>query len=176
MTSRPIYKAIKALTFGLILSMSVTLQAQEDPAFWDRVRFGGSLGVSVGSGFADILVAPSALYSFNQYLAAGTGLQLSHVRVDDYKSWMYGASLIGIVSPVEEVQVSVELEQMRVSNTFDEDRYPGRPNETFWNTALYFGLGYNSGDVTVGVRYNVLFDKDRFAYNDAFMPFVRVYF
>lgn len=176
MTSRPISKALKTLIFGLILSMPVTVRAQEHTAFWERVRFGGAVGLSVGSGYTDLLVAPSALYSFNDYFALGTGLQVSHVRVDEYKSWMYGASLIGIVSPIEEIQLSVELEQMRVSNTFDEEFYPGRTNERFWNTALYVGLGYNNGNVTIGVRYNVLFDKDRLVYNDALMPFVRVYF
>lgn len=170
------FRWLRPLAFGMILSLAPAVHAQEDHAFWDRVQFGGALGVSVGSGYTDILVAPSALYRFNDYLAAGTGLQVSRVKVDAYSSWMYGASAIGIVSPIEEVQVSVELEQMRVNNSFREAYYPGRPDESFWNTALYFGLGYTNGDVTVGVRYNVLFDKDKLVYNDAFMPFVRVYF
>ncbi|HLN96255.1 MAG TPA: hypothetical protein VK183_11535 [Flavobacterium sp.] len=176
MASLRFLPALRSCAYGIILLLSVTARAQGDSAFWDRVRFGGAVGVSVGSGYTDLLVAPSALYSFNEYFAVGTGLQVSHVRVDEYKSWMYGASLIGIVSPIEEIQLSVELEQMRVNNTFDDEFYPGRPNEHFWNTALYLGLGYNNGNVTIGVRYNLLFDKDRFVYNDALMPFVRVYF
>jgi hypothetical protein len=30
--------------------------------------------------------------------------------------------------------------------------------------------------VTIGARYDVLFDNDRSLYGSAFMPFVRVYF
>jgi hypothetical protein len=31
-------------------------------------------------------------------------------------------------------------------------------------------------NVTIGARYNVLFDKDKNVYGEAFMPFVRVFF
>jgi hypothetical protein len=48
--------------------------------------------------------------------------------------------------------------------------------ENFWNTGLFLGAGYRTQNVTIGARYNVLFDKDRNVYGDAFMPFVRVYF
>ena len=66
----------------------------------------------------------------------------------------------------------VELEELRVNQEFTQIDY-GR---NFWNTALYLGLGYHTDNVTVGVRYNVLYDADDFVYSEAFMPFVRVYF
>lgn len=166
----------KALLAGFLF-LSGWVSAQNGGDFWGRVRYGGAVGAGFGSGYTDLLVAPSAIYSFNDYVAAGVGLQGSYVRVkDQYDSWIYGASLIGIVTPIEEIQLSVELEEMRVNNTFSYAGLPEEVKDNFWNTALYLGLGYNTGDVTIGVRYNVLFDKDKFVYNEAFMPFVRVYF
>jgi hypothetical protein len=43
--------------------------------FLTRVQFGGGLGLSAGTGYADIMVAPSAIYNFNEYVSAGLGLQ-----------------------------------------------------------------------------------------------------
>jgi len=72
----------------------------------------------------------------------------------------------------EQIQLSAELEQLRVNQEFSEIDY----SRNFWNTALYFGLGYHSDNVTVGIRYNVLYDEKDLVYSEAFMPFVRIYF
>lgn len=138
----------------------------------DRVHFGGSLGLSVGSGFTDIVVAPSVIYDVNDYFSAGVGLQGSYVNwKNNFESYIYGASLIGLVNPIDEIQLSAELEQLRVNTTY-EDNF----KDNFWNTALFLGVGYRTNNVTIGVRYNVLFNKDKNVYNEAFMPFIRVYF
>lgn len=138
-----------------------------------KFQIGGGLGLNFGSGFTDATVAPSVIYNFNQYFAAGVGLQGSYVRVKNYyESYIYGGSLIALVSPIEQIQLSAELEQLRVntnfSNTDEEDN--------FWNTALYLGAGYRAQNVTIGVRYNVLYNEDRSVYSEPFMPFIRVYF
>lgn len=147
--------------------------------FWDNVQFGGGFGISAGSEYTDISIAPSAIYNFNQYFAAGVGLQGSYIKVksnrvynDGYKSYIYGGSLIGLFTPIEQIQLSAELEELRVNQEFTQIDY----SHNFWNTALYLGLGYHTEDVTIGVRYNVLFDEEDYAYSEAFMPFIRVYF
>lgn len=150
--------------------------SQDNPSdkgdFWSRVRYGGGLGLSFGSGYTDIMVAPSAVYDFNDYFAAGLGLQGSYVRVkNEFDSYIYGASLVGLFNPINEIQLSAELEQVRVNLTYEDDF-----KDNFWNTALFIGAGYRAENVTIGVRYNVLHDSDKNVYNDAFMPFVRVYF
>ena len=138
----------------------------------DRVHFGGSLGLSIGSGFTDIVVAPSVIYDVNDYFSAGIGLQGSYVNwKNNFESYIYGASLIGLVNPIDEIQLSAELEQLRVNTTY-EDNF----KDNFWNTALFLGVGYRTNNVTIGVRYNVLFNKDKNVYNEAFMPFIRFYF
>jgi long-subunit fatty acid transport protein len=143
--------------------------------FWEHVQFGGGLGLAIGSGYTDITVAPSAIYNFNQYLALGLGLQGSYIKVkNDYSNIIYGGSVVGLFNPIEEIQLSLEVEQVRVNTTFQA--MPDDVKRNFWNTGLFVGAGYRTENVTIGARYNLLFDKDKSVYSDALMPFIRVYF
>ncbi len=150
-------------------------------------RFGGGLGLSIGSGYTNVMIAPSALYDINPYVSLGVGLQGSYINsksrsfyinsVSEYNSWIYGGSLIAISNPIPELQLSAELEQLRVNNTYTyKDSELSKDTHNFWNTALFLGVGYNSGPVTVGVRYNVLYNSKDMVYGSPFMPFIRAYF
>lgn len=167
----------------LILAVLLTsgfLSAQQQPAepkpkseFWKNVQFGGGLGLNFGSGFTDISLAPSAIYNFNQYVALGLGAQYSYVNQKNYyTSNLYGASVIGLFNPLRKIQLSAELEQLRVNTNFVGSE--NNPDD-FWNTGLFLGAGFRTGNMTIGARYNVLHDNNN-VYGDAFMPFVRAYF
>jgi len=149
------------------------MQTNSQNNFWEKVQFGGGIGLGFGSGFTDITLAPSAIYNFNEYVAMGAGLQYKYLKQRDlYASHLYGGSTIGLFNPIPEIQLSAELEQLRVnvnlegSNTNSQD---------YWNTGLFIGAGYRSGIATIGGRYNVLKDKNNI-YGTAFMPFIRVFF
>lgn len=169
------------LTIVVLFSFKHEIYAQENTEnktksdFWNHVQFGGGLGLGFGSGYADVMVAPSAIYNFNDYVSAGLGLQYNYVKQRDfYNANMYGGSIITLINPIAELQISAELEQLRVNRTF-EDFY-GSATQDFWNTALFLGAGYRNENVTIGIRYNVLHkDRDNI-YAEAFMPFVRIYF
>ncbi len=142
--------------------------------FWKKVRFGGGLGLNFGNG-TSVSIAPSAVYQVNKYFSTGIGLQGSYVSLRDaYKSYIYGGSLIGLINPIDEVQLSVDLEQLRVNTTFDSSL--SIPSIGRWNTALFLGAGYVSDYVTFGIKYNVLYKKTDNIYSEAFMPFIRVFF
>lgn len=156
-------------------SQEQTQTKAETESFWDHVQFGGGLGVAIGNDFTDITIAPSAIYNFNEYFALGTGLQYSRLKQKNfYDSNVIGANLIGLYNPIEEIQLSLELEEVHVNTTYN-DLYDN-VKRSFWNTGLYVGGGYRADNVTIGARFNLLFDKDKDLYGDAFMPFVRVYF
>lgn len=164
-------KSTFLLLFVGIISSHFTF-AQNSDAISDRVHFGGSLGLNIGSGFTNIVVAPSVIYDVNSYFSAGAGIQGSYVKwKNNFESYIYGASIIALVNPIDQIQLSAELEQLRV-NTVYEDNF----KDNFWNTALFLGAGFRTNNVTLGVRYNVLFDDKKSVYNEAFMPFIRVYF
>ena len=164
------------LVSSVLFSQSQAIASKNKSEFWENVQFGGGFGLNVSSRFTDITVAPSGIYNFNQSFSLGTGLQGSYVSSkNNYSSAIYGLSLISLINPIEDFQISVELEQLRVNSTI---MMIGAPNlkDNFWNTGLFIGGGYGSDNVVVGIRYNVLYKKSDFVYNTAFMPFVRVYF
>lgn len=153
------------------------MNAQSDTTtkseFWSHVRFGGAVGLNIGNNYTEITLAPSAIYDFNRYFSLGVGLRGSYAQEKNfYESWIYGGSLIALSNPIDFLQLSVELEQLRYNVT---NEYPYTYDDDFWNTGLYLGAGYFSGNVTVGIRYNVLYDSDKI-YAEPWLPFVRVYF
>ncbi len=163
------------------LMMTSTLKAQvyqqtaQKSDFWQRVRFGGGLGLNFGNNFTNINVAPSAVYQVNEYFAAGVGLSGSYVKQKNYyDSYIYGASIITLFNPLPEIQLSAELEQLRVNNTYTQ--FNPHIEDDFWNTALFLGAGYRVQNFTIGIRYNVLFKESNNVYSEAFLPFVRIYF
>lgn len=168
-----------SIIFILFISNNLTAQQQLTPGnsnsnFLDKVQFGGGLGLSLGSGYTDISIAPSAIYNFNEYFAMGLGVQYTYASQKNlYNSNLYGGSVITLFNPIPEIQLSAELEQLRVNVS---GIGPNDFSNNFWNTGLFLGAGYRNGNVTIGARYNVLYKVDQGAYSDAFMPFVRVYF
>lgn len=141
--------------------------------FMSHVRFGGEIGAQFGSNYTEVTLAPSAIYSFNQYVSAGVGLRGGYLKEKNYyDAWIYGGSLLALFNPIPQIQLSTELEQLRYNFSYDS---PLINDDNFWNTGLYLGAGYNSGNVVIGIRYNVLFDSDKFN-SEPWFPFVRVYF
>ncbi|MEM7185671.1 MAG: hypothetical protein AAF466_03340 [Bacteroidota bacterium] len=178
----------KHLQFLVVIALAITLpiqlQAQEEDKaeerqeersrFWDNVRFGGGLGLSFGNGFFGASVSPAAIYDVNQYVSVGPSLIFSYQEDDFFSSTLYGASLLTLINPIREIQLSAEVEQLRVNQNFMD--FGVDVEDNFWNTALFLGGGYQTGGVTVGVRYNVLFNTNDRVYADAWAPFVRVFF
>ncbi len=164
------------LTCHLSYAQFPSEQPKEKSEFWKRVHFGGGIGMSFGRNITNLSLDPGAIYDFNRYFSGGVAIQGSYLKVkNQYDSWIYGGSLLGLYNPFKWIQFSAELEQLRVNTeyqldnnlTFDDD---------FWNTALFLGAGYRTGYMTIGVRYNVLFNEKQRMYPDSIIPFVRVYF
>lgn len=169
------------LAFVFLFGFKFEIYAQEPQEintksdFLNHLQFGGGLGLGFGNGYADIMVAPTAIYNFNNYVSAGLGAQYNYVKQRDlYKANMYGGSIIALFNPLEELQISTELEQLRINRTFNDSFRSD--SQDFWNTALFIGAGYRNENVTMGIRYNVLHKERDNIYAEAFMPFVRVFF
>lgn len=143
--------------------------------FWQNVRFGGGIGLSFGDGFFSGTLAPSAIYEFNNQFALGIGLNGTYAkRKNLYKSSILGGSLIGLYSPIYELQFSAELEELNINRKFEDNLT--LQDDSYWYTALFLGTGYRTGNITFGIRYDVLYDEDKSIYADPWIPFVRVYF
>ena len=169
-----IFLVLIALFFSsCVFAQENDMQPEIENQFWRNVQFGGGIGLGFGSGYTDISLAPSAIYNFNEYVALGVGAQYKYLKQKDYyASHLYGGSVIGLFNPIPEIQLSTELEQLRVNVNLDGSN---SDSQDYWNTGLFIGAGYRSGNATIGGRYNVLTDKNNI-YGSAFMPFIRVYF
>ena len=180
-------KLLKTFLLALIFSHTTLLFSQQDTipktrsVFWQKVQFGGGLGLAVGNGFTNISLSPTGYYNFDKTFAVGVGLTGSYVAQEQnpsnfnsigYKSTIFGGSIIGLLHPIEEIQLSAEVEQLKVTRNFDEFLN----DDTFWNTALFLGAGYRAQNVTLGVKYNVLHKDNNQVYSQAWLPFIRIMF
>lgn len=167
--------SILLLLLGGFKGFSQTTERTEQPsAFWQNVRYGGSVGLSFGNGLFMGSLAPSAIYDFNRIFSAGAGLSAAYTSQNNFSATSLGGSLIGIARPIRLLQVSAEYEQLNINRRLGLEG--GTLRDNYWVPALFLGLGYNTGPVTAGIRYDVLHDSQKSFYRDALMPFVRVYF
>mgnify|MGYP003867402473 CR=1 FL=1 len=143
--------------------------------FWNRVRFGGGIGLGFTNGGFNTSVSPSAIYQFNDRFASGVSATFNYAKLGDSKRYAYGGSILTLYNPIHFLQLSAELEQLRVNQSLAVD---GASNleEDFWAPAFFLGVGYTDRNFTVGIRYDLLYDDDKSIYISPWLPFVRVYF
>lgn len=160
----------------LALSTAILGNAQQiDPhPFWGKVRYGGGLGLGFGNNSFNLQIAPNAIYDVNPYFSTGLGLQFNYTQFGDRNFLGYGGSFINLFNPIPSLQLSAELEQWRIN--FEESLEGGTRDERYWLTSLFVGVGYRTGNVTVGIRYDVLYDEERSLNVDPWVPFIRVFF
>lgn len=158
----------------LMASSAYTQDAANNTRFGNRVRYGGGIGLGFGRDSFNAQLAPSALYQVNSYLGTGLGLNFNYARFGDASLTAYGGSILTLFNPLPAVQLSAEFEQLRVHRNFGTG-LPG-DKDTYWLPALFAGLGYSSGNVTIGIRYDLLYNENKSIYADPWMPFVRFYF
>lgn len=160
---------------GLITFMMFLGNAQQNQQnlFWEKVQYGGSLGLGFGNNSFNFQIAPSAVYEVNPNFSTGLGLQLNYTQFGDRNFLGYGGSFINLFNPIPRLQLSAELEQWRIN--FEESLDGGTLENNYWLTSLFVGLGYTTGNVTLGVRYDVLYDEDRSLNVNPWVPFVRVF-
>jgi len=177
-------KLVFLILFGTITHLS-TIAQTANADFWNRVRYGGNLGLSFGTGYTAIQVAPQAIYQVNPYVGVGLGLNGSYVKRNfdrndgfagdnlDYSSTILGGSIIGIAQPIPEIQLSADFEYLNVNQNFEDDAFR---DDNYWVPALFIGAGYVNGPITIGARYDVLYNEGRSIYRNGIQPFVRVLF
>ena len=163
------------LTLSFFL-VSNSIYSQQKSEFWQHVRFGGGVGLGFGDGYFSGTLAPSAIYEFNSQFALGVGLNGTYnSRKNYYKSTIFGGSVLGLYSPIPMLQLSAEFEELNIYRNWDNDYFLNE-DENYWYPALYLGAGYRTQNVTMGIRYDVLYDDRKSIYGTSWMPFVRVYF
>ncbi len=157
-----------------LYSQEIDSTPQVENSFWNSVRFGGSLGLNFGNGNFTGIIAPAAIYDFNSIVSAGVGLSGAYASQSRFNASSFGGSVITMVRPVRFLQLSAEFEELYITRNYKLDG--SNLKEQDWVPALWAGLGFTTGNVVTGIRYNLLHDSNKSFYSSAFMPFVSVYF
>lgn len=161
------------LFYGLPSQAQVEVKKQKSQ-FWQHVHFGGGIGLSFGSNYFSGTLAPSAIYRFNEKFSTGAGLSVSYGKEKYvYENIILGTSILALYNVIPQLQISTEFEQLYVNRDFENPIYI---DDSYWYPGLYIGAGFSTGPVTMGIRFDVLYDSERSIYGNAYNPFVRVYF
>lgn len=174
------YQSAKFVLVLSILFLYLQPNYGQDTNFWSKVRFGGNVGIGFSNNTFNAIVAPAAVYEFNKWFSGGVGLHFGYSSFDDNtlnqegNSFTYGGSIIGLFSPIPELQLSAEFEEIGVSRSVDIQGQ--KFTDDYWYPALFVGAGYRTGFVSFGIRYDLLYDRNKSIYGSAYAPFVRVFF
>lgn len=154
-----------------ITSKEVANTYKKTKSFISHLRFGGSVQASFSDNYTSVGLAPSVLYDFQNGFYAGLGFSYYYTETENsfnqkYSSNVYGGSVITLYNLLRVIQLSAEFEQLKVNNSFDD----------FWVSGLYLGAAYRARNISVGFRYDVLFDEGKSIYGNSISPVVRIYF
>lgn len=167
------------LLLTVISLVHLTIFAQnselDQNRFIDNVRFGGGINMGIGSNHSTFSISPSAIYDFSNEFSAGLSLTYVYVKkksIANSTTNIYGGSILALYRPINNLQFSTEFEQLKINQ-----KYNFSNDSDLWQSALYIGAEYVTGNISMGLRYDVLFDKNtNVIYSSALSPVFRVYF
>lgn len=171
-------KILILIAFSILVNTNFFAQNSDlnQHRFIDDVRFGGGINISMGSNYSSFSISPSAIYDFSNEFSAGFGLTYVYVKNKSFSNSttnIFGGNVIALYKPIENLQFTTEFEQLKIDQAY------AFLNEgaSLWQPALYIGAEYVTGNISIGLRYDVLFDKTtNVIYSSALSPVFRVYF
>ncbi|NOR28719.1 MAG: alpha-ketoglutarate decarboxylase [Lutibacter sp.] len=147
----------------------------EQHRFIDDVRFGGGINIGVGSSYSTFAISPSVIYDFSNTFSAGLSFTYIYVKTKSIinpTTNHYGGSVLALYKPIKNLQLTTEFEQLKVNQ-----KYSTIDVTDLKQNALYIGAEYVTGNFSMGLRYDILFDKTtNIIYSSALTPVFRVYF
>jgi len=161
------------LIFSLLLLLSFQANAQKKTK---KIGFYGGFGLSLGTGYTYISLQPGITYPLFDKFRLGAGVQYTYLKSNktyygvNYSYNIYGFNTMALFNPYKELEISAEFEDLYVNQNYNNI------SNKFWSPALFGGLGYRYGPVVAGFKYNFLYDPKTSIYQDAFIPFIRIYF
>jgi len=164
------YKYFILLLFFMALQ---TLSAQKKES---KFHFYGGFGLNFSGNSFQLSVQPGVIYDATKIFKLGAGVQYAYgtnsgnIIGTNYSYHILGFNLLSLAYPIKEIEISGEFE-----NLYIMQKYNGILNK-YWSPALFAGVGYRFSNLAVGFKYNFLHKKHAGIYQDAFMPYIRIYF
>lgn len=139
------------------------------------LKFGCGFGLNFVGG-TNIGLSPNLIYDVSNKVSLGVGLQGNYTAIKDLqKTFTYGANVIGQYNPIPMLTTLLEFAQLKVNTT--TENIAGDIKRDYWDSALFIGAGLNiTPNISLGAKYNLLYDKDDSVYTSPIIPFVNITF
>jgi len=141
-----------------------------------KLHFYGGIGLSLSGNYFLLSLQPGLLYDVSNTFKAGAGVQYTYGKSssgyigEGYSFNVYGFNVMTLAYPIAQIELSGEYENLYVSYYYSD------MTKKYWSPALFAGIGYREKNFSVGLRYNFLYQEGTSIYNDALIPYVRIYF
>ena len=163
------------VVFITFLSISfLSIQAQnQGTSFMEKVHVGGGFNIGLGSGYSTLSISPSVIYDVSPIFSAGINAtyMYSKNKSSNQKTNVYGGGLIALINPIAGLQFSGEFERLKIKRSF-----LNISRNDYWNDALYVGAAYRQRNMSIGLRYDLMYDKQTSISPSALSPIFRIYF
>lgn len=151
-----------------------SLKTVENPLNNEKnLKFGLGFGLNFVGG-TSVSLSPNLTYRINDKMYAGAGLLLNYNAVKNLQTTTtIGANAIFNYYPIAKLLTMAEFAEMNVNR----NNKVAAMKDQFWDSALFVGVGYQiTPKISVGGKYNLLYDKDKSVYSSPFVPFVNISF
>ncbi len=148
-----------------------TVENPVEPA--KKLNFGLGFGLNFVGG-TSVSLSPNLTYQVSDKISAGAGLLFNYTAIKDLQNTTtIGANIIGNYYPIDKLLTTLEFAEMHVNRNVLYTNI----KDNFWDSALFVGVGYQiTPKISVGGKYNLLYDKDKSVYSSPLVPFVNISF
>ncbi|MEJ1222526.1 alpha-ketoglutarate decarboxylase [Sediminicola sp. 1XM1-17] len=155
-----------------VTNVAVIDSTAEEP---NKLKFGMGFGLNFVGG-TNISLSPNLTYNVSEKVGIGVGLQGSYAAIKDLQNTTtFGGNIIAQYSPIKKITTLIEFVELNV--TTKTETPTGQIKETYWDSALFVGAGYNiTAKIAIGAKYNLLYDEDESVYTSPVLPFVNITF
>lgn len=179
-TNRKFLVVLAAIVFGFLSQETYAQVTQvtvpDSTATAEKpLKFGCGFGLSFVGG-TNIGLSPHLIYSISDKFSLGAGLQGNYTSIKDLqKTFTFGGNALAQYNPIPRLSTLVEFVQLKVNTT--TEAVTGDIEEDYWDTALFVGAGLNvTNKISLGAKYNLLYDSDESVYTSPIIPFVNITF
>ena len=163
-----------AFNFGNAQTQIDSLSTVENPIEpQKKLNFGLGFGLNFVGG-TSISLSPNLTYRLNDKMAVGAGLMFNYNSIKDIQTTTtIGANALYFYYPLPKLLTTAEFVQMHVNRNM---KFNG-VKDKFWESALFVGAGYQlTPKISLGAKYNVLYNENKSVYSSPVVPFVNITF
>ncbi len=152
---------------------SLTTVSKKDSTLKNKLKFGLGVGVNFVGG-TNLSLSPNLTYLLTKNFSIGGGLQFNYAGLKDIqKTTTYGANALIYYTPVRQLLTTLEFSELHVSR----NSLITNTKSEFWESALFIGAGIQiTAKISLGAKYNVLYNKNTSVYSRPIVPFINIGF